>query len=69
MLYLCQAIIMRFRIFNLGYNLKAALRWQDTILFTSQEYGPPTPLPLTQVRVNELQLHKFLDGIKLLLSI
>lgn len=66
MLYLCQAIIMRFRIFNLGYNLKASLRWQGTILFTSQEYGPP---PLTQVRVNELQLHKFLDGIKLLLSI
>lgn len=43
MLYLCQAIIMSFRIFNLGYNLKAALRWQGTILFTSQEYGRPPP--------------------------
>lgn len=43
MLYLCQAIIMRFRILNLGYNLKAALRWQGTILFTSQEYRPPPP--------------------------
>lgn len=35
--------IMRFRIFNLGYNLKAELRWQGTILFTSQEYGRPPP--------------------------
>lgn len=60
---------MSFRIFNLGYNLKAELRWQGTILFTSQEYGRPPPPLLTEVRVNELQLHKLFDGIKLLLSI